>query len=213
MLYAFCSRSPSSAGRGPRRAAAPCGACVDAGKPQSRVTSTPCAVRALHSPFPAALAEGRAKRPHHVPPPAHHCPPKALYWVPGPKSRGVHDVHKPCMLPNMACTVCRQISCDPCRMAVTGTAFLLGKLEWSVGKENEIKSSPFIVRAIYDAHPSNILVTYACETAVSSLLVLTRCGCEWTSNTASSIHARARILLPAAKLSVISGDIIRQALS
>jgi hypothetical protein len=30
-------------------------------------------------------------------------------------------------------------------MATTGTAFLLGKLERFAGKENENKSSPFIV--------------------------------------------------------------------
>ena len=40
------------------------------GASQSRETSTPRAVRALHLPFPAALAEGRAERPHGVPPPA-----------------------------------------------------------------------------------------------------------------------------------------------
>jgi hypothetical protein len=96
-------------------------------------------------------------------------------------------------------------------MAATGTAFLLGKLKRSVGKENEIKSSPFIVRDIYDARPSNISVTYACEIAVSSWSVFTSRGCEWTSNTASSIHARARILFPSVKLAVISGDIIGQA--
>ena len=136
---------------------------------------------------------------------------KALYMVPGPKWSGVQLEQKPSIQPNIAFNVCILISCVPCRMATTGTAFLLGKLERFAGKENENKSSPFIVRPIYDARLSNIDVTYACEIDVSSSLALTRCGCEWTSNTASRIHARARILLPSAKLAVDSGDIIGQA--
>ena len=88
-------------------------------------------------------------------------------------------------------------------MAITGTAFLLSKLERCLGTENEIKSSPFIVFNVLARCKSqrwNILFTYSCEISVSWLLALTRCGCESTSRTASSIHARARILTSAAKL-------------
>ncbi len=46
---------------------------------------------------------------------------------------GVQADQKPSIRPNNACTVCRLISCVPCRMAITGTALLLSKLERSGG--------------------------------------------------------------------------------
>jgi hypothetical protein len=58
---------PSRAGGGPRRAATLCAA---AGASRPRETSTPLAVRAQQLLSSASLAEGRAERPHCVPPPA-----------------------------------------------------------------------------------------------------------------------------------------------
>ncbi len=137
---------------------------------------------------------------------------KALYMVPGPKWSGVQLEQKPSIQPNIAFNVCILISCVPCRMATTGTAFLLSKLELCLGMENKIKSSPFKLWLINESQLLNIFVTHACESSVSSLFVLTICGCESTSRTASRIHARARITTSWAKLAVTSGYIKGKAL-
>ena len=66
----FSIALPSRAGGMPSLPCRAAALCAAADLLLSRVTSTPRAVRALQPPFLAALAEGRAERPHCVPLPA-----------------------------------------------------------------------------------------------------------------------------------------------
>ncbi len=81
---------------------------------------------------------------------------QALQGKQGPKYIGVQAAVKPSILPNIARTVSKLVSCGPCIMSVTGTASLKSKLELSVGTENEIQFNPFIFLSMNALHLSNI---------------------------------------------------------